>query len=316
MKRSFQHVASLAALSLLSACASLSSNIGGDFACPAPKGRCAPASVIDAQALGRNEEYVPTDARRSPSTHIAVSGNALGARTGETILKIVLPAHVDRAGILRDEAAVYTVVVAPRWVASIAPEVSTSGARATAKRIERSNALVLRKRKGKAASAPKAGPVETHDAASQDIKQDTLSVFAPDQLDEMPSSQDQISSSREASPLTLREAVAGASLPAIEGFASSSPARTPHPDRDDGAALPTPDAIAAARAGHRIGSRTLSTETGSPPMGASRDAATGIGKATEKPKAKAKRGQQPRAKQRASAKRTYRKQTHKKGPRS
>ena len=66
MTRSFHHLASLAALSLLSACATLSSNIGGDFSCPAPKGRCAPASVIDAQALGQNEEYVPTDARRLP----------------------------------------------------------------------------------------------------------------------------------------------------------------------------------------------------------------------------------------------------------
>jgi conjugal transfer pilus assembly protein TraV len=253
MKRSFQHVANLAALSLLSACASLSSNIGGDFSCPAPKGRCAPASVIDAEALGQNDESITTDARRSPSKHIAVSGNALAARTGETILKIVLPAHVDKAGILRDEAAVYTVVAAPRWVATIAPEVSTSGARATAKRIEQSNALVLRKHKGKAASTSMSDPGETHGAEPQDVTQDTLPVFAPDQLDDMPSSQDQISSSREDSPLTLREAIAGASLPAIEGFASSPPARTPHPFFGEAAGLPIPQAIAAARAGHRIG---------------------------------------------------------------
>jgi conjugal transfer pilus assembly protein TraV len=272
--------------------------------------------VIDAQALGQNEEYVPTDARRSPSKHIAVSGNALAARTGETILKIVLPAHVEKAGILRDEAAVYTVVAAPRWVATIAPDARTSGARATAKRIEQSNALFLRKRKGNAASAPKADSGETRVAAPQDVTQDTLSVFAPDQLDDMPSSQDQISSSREASPLTLREAIAGASLPAIEGFASSPPARTPHPFSGEAARLPTPQAIAAAREGHRIGAIKQDPAPASPGVGTV--SITNDAKPNIKPKAQSSKRRHPRAahKHRASTKRTYHKHSRRKGPRT
>lgn len=64
--------------------------------------------------------------------------------------------------------------------------------------------------------------------------------------------------SRSPAPSSLREAIAGASAPAIEGL-GSLPAQAPHPiiGIDDPRLPvvlpgPTPDALAAARAGHRI----------------------------------------------------------------
>lgn len=65
-------------------------------------------------------------------------------------------------------------------------------------------------------------------------------------------------SSRSSAPSSLREAVAGASAPAIEGL-ESLPAQAPQPlsgamlpMRSSGTDMPTPEALAAARAGHRI----------------------------------------------------------------
>lgn len=63
--------------------------------------------------------------------------------------------------------------------------------------------------------------------------------------------------SRSSAPSTLREAIAGSSLPAIEGL-EFSPAQAPHlPDPSvstlpEDAAYPSAEALSAARAGHRI----------------------------------------------------------------
>jgi conjugal transfer pilus assembly protein TraV len=64
------------------------------------------------------------------------------------------------------------------------------------------------------------------------------------------------SSSRSIAPSSLREAIAGASAPAIEGLDVPPYDQAPHPfDPTDSAAeqMPSPAALEAARAGHRIG---------------------------------------------------------------
>ena len=88
-------------LASLSACATLGTNVAGDFSCRAPKGGCAPTGSIDAAATavshGPASERTPLPAR---------AGIAPGdvARTGERTIKIVFPAHIDSQGTLRDEA--------------------------------------------------------------------------------------------------------------------------------------------------------------------------------------------------------------------
>jgi conjugal transfer pilus assembly protein TraV len=59
--------------------------------------------------------------------------------------------------------------------------------------------------------------------------------------------------SRSPAPSSLREIVAGASAPAIEGL-EPLPTQAPHPDLAGPlAGMPSPAALKAARAGHRIG---------------------------------------------------------------
>jgi conjugal transfer pilus assembly protein TraV len=63
--------------------------------------------------------------------------------------------------------------------------------------------------------------------------------------------------SRSPAPSSLREAVAGASAPAIEGL-ESLPAQAPHPiSTGHPADVPGQAALDAARAGHRIGERAV-----------------------------------------------------------
>lgn len=61
---------------------------------------------------------------------------------------------------------------------------------------------------------------------------------------------DSVSFSRSPVPSSLREVVAGASAPTAEGL-EPPPSQAPHPI-SQGAAMPTAEAVAAARAGHRI----------------------------------------------------------------
>jgi conjugal transfer pilus assembly protein TraV len=238
--------AALGSLGLLSACASLSANIDSDFSCRAPKGRCAPTSAIDAEALEANDGQQIGNALRPTVTHGVLPSAKAAARTTENILKIVLPAHVDRAGYLRDEAAVYVVITKPRW-ASERRSVTAHSAKDTARSISRAN----RREEDAVANpdTPKAPILSAADFAGSDEAVDLGPEPKPNSIPD-------ISSSREGSPLTLREAIAGASLPAIEGFAGIPPARTPHAiSIGDNApsGFPNAAAIEAARRGHRIG---------------------------------------------------------------
>lgn len=96
------------------ACSTLGGTVRGDFSCRAVSGSCAPLSINDAAALeaGRTLE------RQGPKWQRGFEGPAL--RTGERLLTILLPAHVDQEGVLHDAATVHVVAEPARWDSSAA----------------------------------------------------------------------------------------------------------------------------------------------------------------------------------------------------
>lgn len=184
-----------------SGCTTLGGTVKADFTCRAPAGTCAPMTTIDAAATGSVDEdgaSAPTVGPRRPGA--SVKGDSVAVRTGERMLTILLPAHVDEAGVLHDAATVHAVVEQPAWTFA--------------------------------------------------------SVGEPTSISEF---------SRSPAPSSLREAVAGASAPVIEGL-ESPPAQAPQPfsatastARIPDPAAPSAAAIAAARAGHRIGTKPPSS---------------------------------------------------------
>ena len=197
----------IAALLGSTGCTTLGGNVSGDFACRAPGGSCSPMSAIDARAVqtmvGEGDAGDRGIAAAAAQTFQSRSVSGPVARTGERTLRVVFPAHVDRAGVLHDEATAHVVVEDAAW--TIMPPTS-------------------------AGITDPGTPGTTSD----------------------------FEISRSPAPSSLREAIAGASAPAIEGL-ESLPAQAPHPIVGVDAPLrpgtvpgPTPDAIAAARSGRRI----------------------------------------------------------------
>lgn len=184
-----------------SGCTTLGGTVKGDFTCRAPAGTCAPMTKIDAAAIGSVDEEGASAPTVNPRRQGASGkGGSVAVRTGERMLTILLPVHVDEAGMLHDAATVHAVVEQPAWTFA--------------------------------------------------------SVGEPTSLSEF---------SRSPAPSSLREAVAGASAPVIEGL-ESPPAQAPQPFSAAAPAVRIPDpaapsaaAIAAARAGHRIGTKPLAT---------------------------------------------------------
>lgn len=180
-----------------SGCTTLGGTVKGDFTCRAPAGTCAPMTKIDAAAIGSVDEEGASAPTVGPRRQGASGkGGSVAVRTGERMLTILLPAHVDEAGVLHDAATVHAVVEQPAWAFA--------------------------------------------------------SVAEPTSFSEF---------SRSPAPSSLREAVAGASAPVIEGL-ESPPAQAPQPfsatastARIPDPAAPSAAAIAAARAGHRIGTK-------------------------------------------------------------
>jgi conjugal transfer pilus assembly protein TraV len=184
-----------------SGCTTLGGTVKGDFTCRAPAGTCAPMTKIDAAAIGSVDEEGASAPTVGPRRQGARgNGGSVAVRTGERMLTILLPAHVDEAGVLHDAATVHAVVEQPAWTFA--------------------------------------------------------SVAEPTSIPEF---------SRSPAPSSLREAVAGASAPVIEGL-ESPPAQAPQPfsatastARIPDPAAPSAAAIAAARAGHRIGTKPPAT---------------------------------------------------------
>lgn len=221
-------------LASLSACATLGTNVAGDFSCRAPKGGCAPTGSIDAAATavshGPASERTPLPAR---------AGIAPGdvARTGERTIKIVFPAHIDSQGTLRDEAVAWAVVEQADWAAAL---------RRSPNQPNQSLGNHLRqglKQKHQTAGVPQPAPLSV-----DEIPPATALDTAPDHSN----SDDLLFPlvSPLVLPSTAREAIAGASAPAVEGFDMSSPlhVRTPRSSNDEVLQnYPTLEAIAAAK---------------------------------------------------------------------
>jgi conjugal transfer pilus assembly protein TraV len=208
---------------LLGGCATLGTNIDGDFACRAPQGTCAPSHVIDAEVT--KEPANSPESAAHPISRGVTGGDT--ARTGERTLRIVFPAHVDEAGILHDEAVAWAVVETPRWAAEM-----------RRKPDDAPPLMRQLRRQLKDAQRPKA------DAGTEATVPDIDLPFAPaaQPLSLLPPT------SPLALPSTVREVIAGASTPAVEGFdiAPSLDDRTPR--HTDTLKAPSDAAIDAAKA--------------------------------------------------------------------
>lgn len=89
---------------LLAGCSTLGGNVGGDFACRAPEGTCAPTTLIDEQATG-----VTTNASTMPVAAAPSAAASEEEAMGRT-LQIVVAAKRDAAG-REHEARVVRVVL-------------------------------------------------------------------------------------------------------------------------------------------------------------------------------------------------------------
>ncbi|WP_289145334.1 conjugal transfer protein TraV [uncultured Sphingobium sp.] len=222
---------------LTSGCATFGTNIEGDFTCRAPKGDCAPSQVIDARATKDLSASGPVHDGLRPPVSVA-SGDQ--ARTSERTLRIVFPAHIDETGTLHDDAVAWAVVENPRWAAELRRKAGEDTAPPLMRQLRRQLKAAQAKSDllNETTALP---PAEQPETETFDLGQ----PFQPlSSLEDIPS----------ASPLVLpstaREAVAGASAPAVEGFDMAQPPhdRTPRPSADKAPLIfPTIEAIEAAK---------------------------------------------------------------------
>lgn len=222
---------------LTSGCATFGTNIEGDFTCRAPKGDCAPSQVIDARATKDLSATGPVHDGLRPPVSVA-SGDQ--GRTSERTLRIVFPAHIDETGTLHDDAVAWAVVENPRWAAELRRKAGEDTAPPLMRQLRRQ--LKAAQAKSDLLKETTAlPPAEQPETETFDLGQ----PFQPlSSLEDIPS----------ASPLVLpstaREAVAGASAPAVEGFDMAQPPhdRTPRPSADKAPLIfPTIEAIEAAK---------------------------------------------------------------------
>jgi conjugal transfer pilus assembly protein TraV len=117
--------ASLAAVASLAGCATMfGGNVKGSFACRAPDGMCAPTSNIDDAALAlisgeTGAAPLPAGPYLSPPAYLPRSVTASSGdpvRSGEKVLRIVFPAHIDGSGRYREASAVHAVVERGEWM--------------------------------------------------------------------------------------------------------------------------------------------------------------------------------------------------------
>jgi len=104
----------------LAGCATFGTNVNGDFACRAPDGICAPTSKIDDEALAMiSGESGMTPAGPflydSPSSGVVTAARE-PVRSGEKVLRIVFPAHIDGSGRFREVTAIHAVVERGAWL--------------------------------------------------------------------------------------------------------------------------------------------------------------------------------------------------------
>ena len=116
-------------LVFLAGCTTLGTNINGKFTCgPSEQGSCAPATVIDDRALAEitgDSSYLPAGPYQAPVRQLGPGSGAFAAgptpqvMLGEQkVLRIVFPAHVDRAGRYHEASVVKAVVDNGEWIAA------------------------------------------------------------------------------------------------------------------------------------------------------------------------------------------------------
>ena len=234
---SYRILASACLAVLTSGCATFGTNIEGDFTCRAPKGDCAPSQVIDARATKDLSATGQVQDGLRPPVPVA-SGDQ--GRTSERTLRIVFPAHIDETGTLHDDAVAWAVVENPRWAAELRRKAGEDTTPPLMRQL---------RRQLKAAQAKSDLLKETATLpAAEQPEAETFDLGQPFQ----PSSslEDIPSASPLVLPSTAREAVAGASAPAVEGFDMAQPPhdRTPRPSADKAPLIfPTIEAIEAAK---------------------------------------------------------------------
>lgn len=114
-------------LLFLAGCTTFGTNINGKFNCgPAGEGPCSPATVIDDRALAEitgDASYVPAGPYRAPVREMQPGTVALAAGPQtvvvpgqQKVLRIVFPAHVDRAGRYHETSVVNAVVDNGAWM--------------------------------------------------------------------------------------------------------------------------------------------------------------------------------------------------------
>jgi conjugal transfer pilus assembly protein TraV len=158
------------------------------------------------------------------------------ARTAERTLKIVFPARVDETGTLHDEAVAWAVVENPRWAAELRRRPGNEAATPLMRQLRRQLKTALEERAS-----------TTTGDAEPDSKDDPSPLFSSAPHNDL---------SPLASPLvppsTAREADAGATAPAAEGFdmPASPHDRAPRPSGPPALlTYPSLEAIEAAKSG-------------------------------------------------------------------
>lgn len=219
----------------LSACATLGTNVAGDFSCRAPKGGCAPTNVIDAAATAASSTIV--SGRHAPRVRAGIASGDI-SRTGERTLRIVFPAHIDNQGTLRDEAVAWAVVEQSEWAAAFRRSPSEAN-----QSVDSPLRQILKHRR-QPDDKPQFGPLPADGITSETV---------PETVSDSPYSDALLFPlvSPLVLPSTAREAIAGAIAPAVEGFDMSPPPHVRTPRSSDNAQLqnyPTLEAIEAAKA--------------------------------------------------------------------
>ena len=235
----------LSAILPLAGCMTSGTNLHGDFTCRAPNGTCAPMSAIDAKAVadigigpqsigGQDLVTIPSGGRMLTVAAADAQAAVVPARTGERVLKVVFPAHIDASGVYHDEASAHAVVERPAWTADLTGSASATLAASasvpTAGALASLDAVIAARAAGAAGTTSMPSPAATGPSPAAGF---TPSAWA--------------APSRAAAPLNLREAIAGTGAGTVAGL--------------DGASADTPDVTAALSslpaAGTRSGFKTV-----------------------------------------------------------
>ena len=292
----------LAATASLGACATLGGNVKGDFACRAPDGICAPTSTIDDAALamisgdGASAQPAGPYSPSPDGSARTTLASAMPKRSGEKVLRIVFPAHVDGAGRFRETTAVHAVVERGAWMSANATVVAPPRVPAEdmpAARPVDTSSLTQRSLSDLAASAPEVrfpDPVAEADAeiASAEAAADKTPIarIAPvrgkgvaDTAGSLPRVAYSVSAARVSAP-TKPGLAASSSVPISAGAAAVTYLLPPKPVVSDGAIPANPmDAIRAQVAAQLGKTPTVAGPLSSSPLAIG----TGPGPAAPKP---------------------------------